>query len=1021
MIMVPHMRVRQWQLQITHTQPESGNTDPVLLNRDKSTPTLQDAIVRFFIRLARMAETLCGRASYRPSEFFGELADLFDKLKDSLGLELDEYLVLVKQYVKRKLTLHQLRHCVLEVLADECLYVHDRFIQVLSKGCHLDAAEKVANVQNLVPPAAVVNALLVLRCLENGWAVPDPSAGHLLSFAIKGIMADRIDCAAHVMATSISPQSQDRSFHKSKSTRKASPLNEITIADLYDSFSNCEHPVGSKTSNFLRMKCHADFFLKLESSVIEKSPQAATARTSLHPKSLPTAETSTELHFTRIPDDVCMEVLVATEVFDSIALSVVAVQEKIRTPVEEPSSRISRTRAREHASQVAPSQAVNAKAFLLKPGLEQHLEKVELPIEARPQVSGITSFSTRTKPVKRKLSGESDALSSVQQSKAMPGSTSRPSRKSAKVIPQVAGPGSVEASYSYTAEGAHVVKEPTSTRLPQVASQRVPTIVREGVSAVSKHHVSFERDMPSPPPAEPMTKFSSRSAEDLYRKVVEFSSGSKRNRAAPVAQPTTTKSRARKSEGTAATRHSPRVSTAQAIIDAWRASSFEVLPPNSFISPTKRDTSATKELFRDLPKKSSIDDSVPIGKPGLRSGKEAKTPAASTSKDVDKVDEKTKGDVSKKQSKDRKIEQNVTNLPSDSQKDRPKEPSNLQKDRPKEPGNLESRRKIVGDSKKPAAKEVTSAAKESPSKVKSEKLTSRTRSPQKIKMGLGEAGPSTAPNKGKLKPAKPSGEESRTSPSSRRRNITSESSPYSSPERMRSADQKQGKKSGKHSAGKSDKPSSHRSPTQQPKVTQPSKIPVEFSIPSIQNYKIPKLPKAQTSSEAKPVAKVGGTSPLLAESNVRVTRSAKDSVSFSSGDDSDLHDASVKDGRNMKHKKVAVKNLPQKSAHSASMSQPSSLEKLADSRYAIGKKKDGKDRARTHEESRIAPTFRSSSQSSMDDDRGHSRKSQVAKQTGRAASKEVSASKRTEKHRSGRNVSGEESSESTGERRSRRR
>ncbi|ETN74458.1 hypothetical protein NECAME_12978 [Necator americanus] len=85
---------------------------------------------------------------YKPSEFYGDLSKLYFKLQNYLGISSKEGLV------------------------------------CLQKGC--------------IPQVSTVNALLLLRSLENGWAAPDSNTGQLLGDAIRTILADRIDAATHV-------------------------------------------------------------------------------------------------------------------------------------------------------------------------------------------------------------------------------------------------------------------------------------------------------------------------------------------------------------------------------------------------------------------------------------------------------------------------------------------------------------------------------------------------------------------------------------------------------------------------------------------------------------------------------------------------------------------------------------------------------------------------------------------------------------------------------------------------------
>ncbi|VDM68096.1 unnamed protein product, partial [Strongylus vulgaris] len=309
------------------------------------------------------------------------------------------------------------------------------------------------------------------------------------------------------------------------------------------------------------------------------------------------------------------EVCLPLHVFDNAELSVI-VQPKKKLFME--MSRVSRSGARQNAFGAVVGNSVVDHSFTLpsKPALfSPHLErKLGDSVGADSLTSQPNTSSTaKVKPVKRKLSGDSDTTNLAVQ-EGEPPSSSRTSRKSARVILNSADI-SIRESYSYAVEGDHVVKRfIPSARISQDFAQpgSKSSSSREAFSRIesskSQASTSFVQDMSREKftCTEPKKKtLANTSTEELFKKPVK-EVPSLLNSFYKNEEPSTSKSRSRRSVTTSSARHpAPKISTAQAIIDAWRASSFEVLPQDSFISPTKRDTSATREMFRDLPKKSA--------------------------------------------------------------------------------------------------------------------------------------------------------------------------------------------------------------------------------------------------------------------------------------------------------------------------------------------------------------------------------------------------------------------------------
>ncbi|KAK6031520.1 hypothetical protein OSTOST_02328 [Ostertagia ostertagi] len=185
---------------------------------------------------------------YKPSEFYGQLAQLFAKLRQGLGSQLDRYLGLLKQFSKQSLSTYELTSAVEKLLPSDLLAVHEEFVGVFSESCQLSAISRsVEEVlmgkksrelkKGYVPHISSINALLILRSLENGWAAPDATTGQIIGDGVKTMLADRIDAAVH----------------------------------------NHSHFLGAETPNLLRMKCHSDFYEKLKATVLKTDAVAAQA------------------------------------------------------------------------------------------------------------------------------------------------------------------------------------------------------------------------------------------------------------------------------------------------------------------------------------------------------------------------------------------------------------------------------------------------------------------------------------------------------------------------------------------------------------------------------------------------------------------------------------------------------------------------------------------------------------------------------------------------------------------------
>ncbi|XGW18130.1 hypothetical protein V3C99_002610 [Haemonchus contortus] len=245
------------------------------LHEDRNSPESESTVIN------RNKESRWDPTIYKPSVFYGNLAELFAKLRQGLGSQLNRYLALLKLFSKQSLSTYELSKAVEKLLSSELLTIHDEFVGLLSESCQLStvsrSVEEIFNGRKsrdsrkgYIPHISTINALLILRSLENGWAAPDPSAGQLLGDAVKTMLADRIDAAVHVrkkpILDGIGLRSGFQPVYDNSIERKHS-IHHITAADLYESFSDNGHFLGAETPNLLRMKCHSNFYEKLKSSL----------------------------------------------------------------------------------------------------------------------------------------------------------------------------------------------------------------------------------------------------------------------------------------------------------------------------------------------------------------------------------------------------------------------------------------------------------------------------------------------------------------------------------------------------------------------------------------------------------------------------------------------------------------------------------------------------------------------------------------------------------------------------------
>ncbi|KAK5972691.1 hypothetical protein GCK32_002478 [Trichostrongylus colubriformis] len=203
------------------------------------------------------------------------------QIEQGLGPQLNRYLALLRHWAKQSLSTYELSVAVEKLLSKDLRAVHDEFVAVLAEACQLSTLSRsVEDVlsgkkgrelkKGYVPHISSINALLVLRSLENGWAAPDSTSGQIIGEAVKTMLADRIDAAVHMRRNptlnGIGFRSDFEPLSNNSIEQKRS-IHQITASDLLESFANKSHFLGAETPNLLRMKCHSNFYEKLKSCV----------------------------------------------------------------------------------------------------------------------------------------------------------------------------------------------------------------------------------------------------------------------------------------------------------------------------------------------------------------------------------------------------------------------------------------------------------------------------------------------------------------------------------------------------------------------------------------------------------------------------------------------------------------------------------------------------------------------------------------------------------------------------------
>ncbi|KAL6726433.1 hypothetical protein Aduo_008401 [Ancylostoma duodenale] len=1043
--------------------------------------------------------------TYNPSQFYSELADLYAKIEEYLGLDSKEYLLLVKEFVKRTSSAHHLRKNVQQVISSELMCVHDRFIQVLSECCQLNAASRFGcrtpatnpKQSEYLPHVSTVNALLVLRSLENGWAAPDPNTGQLLGEAIKTMLADRIDAAAHARKSPFGGEVAARfNFEHSPKNRKHvhGSLHDITTADFFASFSSREHFLGAETNNLLRMKCHANFYERVKSTLHKDISSASNVVVAEEAPSIPLPPLQTTMPEVSVDNKTtCIRPNPEAEIRLTVIIcniATVSANFSQATPKQLPRkiwTRTSYSRAKEDGARggVAELDAdVHSKRDLAKESRRtlqtragvaaQYLRhSVEIPSETELGFSLLGSSQSRMRPVKRKMSSESSFEAGGASITEIIPMVSKSTRKSAKLDPHKVTTGvadiSPKESFSYTLDGNRAFEQSSSSRLSPIPHDEGEADIRRGRIEPTRvrDRLSLEEDMKMM-----QSSMSEQQRQKMRGRTSEgFVVTSKKHLSSPPSKahktevPSTSRSRTRRTEGSGSNPHAHKIPSAQAIIEAWRASSFEVLPQESLLTPTQRDSTG-KRAFHGIPTTLPVSDSFSLGhsRLGSRRSKVAAQSSALPSKSRDSKEE-VNVEVAASTSTDRKAKQRDPVLPSRTVREKTAPQEDIKK------------RTLRSDSSANSSSEANPVAQATPEVTKV--VGHRSRSPQKKNVQLQKVDAISAKE-----------DVVKTTRSSKRdtnipRVVTFESSPMSSPERMTrrsGSDQNLRRSSARRPQTPTlqPQPSSQRSktPTQRPQTpaqrprtptqhskaqprllesatteqppktsTQRSKTPTQRPRTPTQRPKTPtQRPKTPTQRPRTPSSglKVNSAkstvrpSPLETDSKEpksRLTRSSKDisqnPTSMSSGDDSGsslLHKVtSTKSGSKAKaegpskserSEKISLRSGSQRKETNERL-QSSSPERTDDESFARKSKKVRKARGKAGDDSKFALEIRTSSQSSLDDRAAKIKKSKVRpRKEGKTAAREMSPSKRFTRSQAESSMSEDESKESANERKS---
>ncbi|ETN74457.1 hypothetical protein NECAME_12977 [Necator americanus] len=415
-----------------------------------------------------------------------------------------------------------------------------------------------------------------------------------------------------------------------------------SYSDYTVSLQSREHFLGAETSNLLRMRCHADFYKKLESCVNNDVSEARNvcmledaSFVSPPPTVLQAHEVSVDENLALIRVSGHAEIFLPVSPKNFARLTVVS-QLSRKQNIKKTWARVSCEREGITATRNVQRDArvrtnVLDESSIAAPTMydlvTQRLKSyANISCETEPDITTTTEPSTqkRTKTMKRKMSAEfASGIEVPSLTKKLPYDVSKFAGKSAKLeaakyISRDSDT-SFEESFSYTLEGERIFKpcslsphvaQNCSSHQSFLPSDRGEEHSRMGTTMVGKSSnvTSFEEDtsVAESSVAELRKQFRTRSAEGLHgmsRK--ELSSLKPKSLKNEDLSPS--KLRGRRSDASASIHHrASGLSAAQAIIEAWRASSFEVLPENSSLPLTQRDPSVSKSAFSDLPTISDI-------------------------------------------------------------------------------------------------------------------------------------------------------------------------------------------------------------------------------------------------------------------------------------------------------------------------------------------------------------------------------------------------------------------------------
>ncbi|VDL73743.1 unnamed protein product [Nippostrongylus brasiliensis] len=505
--------------------------------------------------------------AYNPAEFYSVLVELFAKLRRELGEpQLDQYVRQLQRYVKQLLSAYELSKEVTVV----------RSVEDILAGNTRSETKK-----SYVPHVSTINALLILRSLENGWAAPDAQAGLRLGDAVKTMLADRIEAAVQARKT---PMSNSNGFREDSQSRynglqRKYSLRRITSTDLFESFHNSGHFLGGETEKLLRLKCHSDFYQKLRKTLVKK-PESADADV---PEEKP--DVSSEIVQEVLIHEsfcnvscvaACANISIATTTNISVFLGAI--------PASAPADKTSE----ESPRKTIPAHSTSATARPTRPVPPpiRPLKKSELQglLPSRPRVPDTVTVDpahvqvrseSNDKPGKRKRADLSHNTEPMGSDSSL--STKMPSRKAARMEPKPFSPSERAGSSDESTEERTTVKSDKLTRLAKQSLQHSPK--SSVLPASTGGQKRFEHDL-SPMISKPRQRHSMPSMLPASSSEELFSSKPHSRRTTQPVRPTA---------GLMSSHDRSELQKAQAIIEAWKSSSYEVLPTEPDLFDTEHE------------------------------------------------------------------------------------------------------------------------------------------------------------------------------------------------------------------------------------------------------------------------------------------------------------------------------------------------------------------------------------------------------------------------------------------------